>query len=86
MQKYGNIMKSIIQLIIQTMAFVFVFSFMFSLLNYLFDWHLGLKGQEVPGDPRAAMLFLGIGLVCAAISYFWGRKTTATSQSSGRSA
>jgi len=67
-------MKSIIQLIVQTMAFVFVFSFVFSLLNYFFDWHLGLKGQEVPGDPRAGLLFLGIGLVCAVISYFWGRK------------
>jgi drug/metabolite transporter (DMT)-like permease len=69
-----NTMKSIIQLIVQTLAFVFVFSFVFSLLNYLFDWHLGVKGQEVPGDPRAALLFLGIGLVCAGVSFFWGRK------------
>ena len=51
MQNYANFMKSIIQLIIQTMAFVFVFAFVFSLLNYLLDWHLGLKGQEVPAIP-----------------------------------
>jgi drug/metabolite transporter (DMT)-like permease len=75
-------MKNIIQLIIQTLAFVFVFSFVFSLLNYAFDWHLGVKGQEVPSDPRAALLFLGVGLVCGVISYFWGRKGSAASQSS----
>lgn len=77
-------MKNIIQLIVQTMAFVFVFSFVFSLMNYLFDWHLGLKGQEVPGDPRAATLFLAIGLVCAAISYFWGRKGPAGQNTKSR--
>jgi drug/metabolite transporter (DMT)-like permease len=75
-------MKSIIQLIVQTMAFVFVFSFAFSLLNYFFDWHLGLKGQEVPGDPRAAILFLGIGVLCAAVSFFWGRKKPASQRQS----
>ena len=73
-------MKNIIQLIIQTLAFVFVFSFVFSLLNYFFDWHLGLKGQEVPGDPRAAVLFLGLGLVCSIVSYLWGRKPAGANQ------
>ena len=73
-------MKNVIQLIIQTLAFVFVFSFVLSLLNYFFDWHLGLKGQEVPGDPRAAMLFLGLGLACSVVSYFWGRKPAGSNQ------
>ena len=75
-------MKGIIQLIVQTMAFVFVFSFVFSLLNYFFEWHVGFKGQEVPGDPRSALLFLGIGLVCAGISFFWGRKRPANQHQS----
>lgn len=78
-----NPMKGIIQLIVQTLAFVFVFSFFFSLLNYLFDWHLGVKGQEVPADPRAALLFLGVGLACAGVSYFWGRRSPSGRSVSG---
>ena len=74
-------MKNIILLFLQIFAFVFSLAFIFSLLNYAFGWHLGMKGQEVPGDPRAALLFLGLGLVCGAIVYIIGRKKTGATRS-----
>ena len=68
-------MKDIVALICQLVGFLLALAFFFSLGNYFFGWHLGLKGQEVPGDPRAAVLFLVIAAVCGAIAYFLGRKT-----------
>ena len=66
-------MKSMITLICQLVGVFLVFAFLFSLGNYFFGWHLGMKGQEVPGDPRAAAVFLGIGLVLGGCAYFLGR-------------
>lgn len=66
-------MKSMIALICQLVGVCLVLAFFFSLANYFFGWHLGMKGAEVPGDPRAAFLFLGIGLASGAGAYFLGR-------------
>lgn len=79
-------MKNITLLLLQIFAFVFSLAFVFSMLNYLLGWHLGMKGQEVPGDPRAALLFLGIGLVCGAVVYLAGRKKPVAIQNSGPNA
>jgi hypothetical protein len=51
-----------------------VIAFFCSLANYFFGWHLSLKGAEVPDDPRAALVFLGIGVLCLAVSYLISRK------------
>jgi hypothetical protein len=67
-------MKNLVILILHLVAALMGLAFIFALLNYFFGLHLGMKGQEVPDDPRAAFLFLGIGLVCGAIAYFGGRK------------
>jgi len=77
-------MKNIILLFLQIFAVIFSLAFVFSLLNYFFGWHMGMKGQEVPGDPRAALLFLGIGLVCGAVVYITGRKKPDGTQNSGQ--
>jgi hypothetical protein len=66
-------MKSMIALICQVVGFFLVLAFFFSLANYFFGWHLGMKGQEVPGDPRAAVLFLVIGLGSGLGAYVLGR-------------
>ena len=66
-------MKNLITLICQLVGVFLVLAFFFSLANYLFGWHLGLKGQEVPGDPRAAVLFLVVGLVFGGGAYLLGR-------------
>jgi len=67
-------MKGILSLILQLVGLFLVAAFVFSLINYFFGWHLGMKGQEVPADPGAAFMFLGIGLVSAGAGYFLGRK------------
>jgi predicted permease len=66
-------MKNIIVLICQLVGFFLVLAFFFSLANYLFGWHLGMKGQEVPGDPRAAVVFLAIGLASGTGAYLLTR-------------
>jgi len=67
-------MKDMVALICQLVGVVLVVAFFFSLANYFFGWHLGLKGSDVPGDPRAAVSFLVIGLASGAIGYFLGRR------------
>jgi hypothetical protein len=71
-------MKNIIALICQLVGFFLVLAFFFSLGNYFFGWHLGMKGQEVPGDPRAAVLFLVIGLASGSGAYLLSRSDKAT--------
>jgi hypothetical protein len=66
-------MKNLIALICQIVGLCLVLAFFFSLANYLFGLHLGMKGQEVPADPRAAVSFLVIGLASGAIAYFLSR-------------
>ena len=69
---FGNFicMKNLIALICQLVGLFLILAFFFSLANYLFGLHLGMKGQEVPADPRAAISFLVIGLMSGAIAYF----------------
>jgi hypothetical protein len=67
-------MKGILSLILQLVGLFLVVAFVFSLLNYMLGWHLGMKGQEVPADPGAAVMFLGIGLVSAGAGYLLDRK------------
>ena len=66
-------MKNIVILICQLVGFFLVLAFFFSLGNYFFGWHLGMKGSEVPGDPRAAAVFLVVGLAAGAGGYLLGR-------------
>jgi tellurite resistance protein TehA-like permease len=66
-------MKNMIALICQLVGFFLVLAFFFSLANYFFGWHLGMKGAEVPADPRAAALFLMIGLASGSGAYLLGR-------------
>lgn len=66
-------MKNMIALICQLVGFFLVLAFFFSLGNYFFGWHLGMKGQEVPADPRAAAVFLAVGLVSGVTAYFLTR-------------
>lgn len=70
-------MKNLIALICQIVGFFLVLAFFFSLANYLFGWHLGMKGQEVPADPRAAVMFLVIGLASGSGAYLLGRSPKA---------
>ena len=67
-------MKNMIALICQLVGFFLVLAFFFSLANYFFGWHLGMKGQEVPADPRAAAVFLAVGLVSGGSAYLLSRK------------
>jgi hypothetical protein len=67
-------MKGILSLILQLVGLFLVVAFVFSLINYTFGWHLGIKGQEVPADPGAAFMFLGIGLVSAGTGHLLDRK------------
>ena len=66
-------MKNTITLICQLIGFFLVLAFFFSLANYFFGWHLGMKGQEVPGDPRAAGVFLVVGIIFGGGAYLLGR-------------
>ena len=68
-----SIMKGILSLILQLLGLFLVVAFVFSLINYTFGWHLGMKGQEVPSDPGAAFMFLGIGLVSAGAGFLLDR-------------
>jgi tellurite resistance protein TehA-like permease len=67
-------MKNLIALICQIVGLFLILAFFFSLANYLFGLHLGMKGAEVPADPRAAVSFLVIGLASGAIAYFLTRR------------
>jgi hypothetical protein len=67
-------MKNLISLLCQLIAVILGLAFFFSLGNYFFGWHLGLKGQEVPADWRAALMFLGIAAVLGGLGYILGRE------------
>jgi hypothetical protein len=47
-----------------------------SLLNYFFDWHLGLYETEVPGEPDFAGIILILGLVVSAVGYYLNKKAS----------
>lgn len=67
-------MKNFIILIIQLCGFAFIFASFLSFLNFMFDWHLGYKGSEVPAEPEFAIVFLVLGLIVTAIGWFLNKK------------
>ena len=66
-------MKDLILMILQIVVVACLLGVFASTMNYFFDWHLGFKGAEAPGDPRAIVSFIIAAGVCGAIVYFWGR-------------
>ena len=52
-------MKNLIALICQIVGLFLILAFFFSLANNLFGLHLGMKGQEVPADPRGGCFIFG---------------------------
>ena len=67
-------MKNFLILIIQLCGFAFIFVSLLSFLNFMFDWQLGYKGTEVPGDPAFVVVFLILGLIVAPIGWFLNRR------------
>jgi hypothetical protein len=67
-------MKNILILISNICCFALGLAFIFSLLNYFFHLHLGMKGSEVPDDPRAALLILAFAAAFGGLSYLLQRK------------
>lgn len=63
-------------IIIRLTGAVLILSFFGSLLNYYFGWHLGIKGEEIPADPMAAIAFLVLGIILSVIGYFWDKKAS----------
>jgi hypothetical protein len=67
-------MKNMLLLICNLAAISFVFAFLFSLANSFFGLRLGLGGAKVPGGGAAAVSFLVIATLFAAVTYFLNRK------------
>lgn len=67
-------MKNFLILIVQLCGFAFIFVALLSFLNFMFDWGLGYKGTEVPGEPEFAVVFLVLGLIVAPIGWFLNRR------------
>lgn len=67
-------MKNFLILIIQLCGFAFIFVSLLSLLNFMFDWRLGYKGSEIPGEMEFAAVFLVLGLIVAPIGWFLNRR------------
>ena len=62
-------MKKMIATIFQLVGLFLVLAFFCSLANHFFGWHFGMEGQDVPDDPRAAVIFLIVGLVSVGCAY-----------------
>ena len=67
-------MKNIIILIIQLCGFAFIFVAFLSFLNFMFDWRLGYKGNEIPADIEFALVFLVLGLIVAPVGWFLNKR------------
>lgn len=67
-------MKNFVLMIIQLCGFAFIFVSLLSFLNNMFDWRLGYKGSEVPGDIEFALAFLVLGLIVAPVGWFLNRR------------
>jgi hypothetical protein len=67
-------MKNFIILIIQLCGYAFIFAAFLSFLNYMFGWHLGYKGAEVPAEPEFAIAFLVLGLITSTLGWFLNKK------------
>ncbi len=67
-------MKNFVLLIIQILGYVCIVASPISLLNYYFDWHIGMYDTEVPGELGFAIFILIFGLVVTGISHFLDKK------------
>lgn len=67
-------MKNFVILIIQICGFAFIFVAVLSFLNYMFGWHLGYKGSEIPAEIEFAIAFLVLGLIVTLIGWFLNKK------------
>jgi len=62
-------MKKMIATIFQLVGLFLVLAFFGSLANHFGGWHFGMEGEEIPDDPRAAVIFLIVGLVSVGCAY-----------------
>ncbi len=69
-------MKNFIIVVIQIAGVAFIIAFFLSLLNYFFDWHLGMYDAEVPAEPEFAVVILVLGLVTSGLGYFLDKKVS----------
>lgn len=67
-------MKNAIILVIQLCGYAFILVSFVSFLNYMFDWSIGYKGEQIPGEPEFAILFVVLGVVTSAIGWFLNKK------------
>jgi VIT1/CCC1 family predicted Fe2+/Mn2+ transporter len=67
-------MKDLILLLVQLVGVVSFLGGIFALMNRLFGFSIGTKGNPLPADFRAAAMLFGIAAVCGLIFYLLGRK------------
>ena len=67
-------MKSFAVLVIQLLGYACLLAAPISMLNYYFDWHIGLYDAEVPGEPGFAIIILIVGLVVSAVGYYLNKR------------
>ncbi len=67
-------MKNFIIVIIQLAGFAFIFVALLSFLNYMFGWHLGYQGSEVPAEIEFAIVFVVLGAITSLVGWFLNKK------------
>ncbi|MBS1797215.1 MAG: hypothetical protein JSS81_25540 [Acidobacteria bacterium] len=70
-------MKKFLLLFLSLGTVAFVIAGVFAFINYLTGWHLGFKGEAVPGDPVMGVLFLVLAGVFGGLSRWMERKNAA---------
>lgn len=67
-------MKSFAVLVIQLLGYACLMAVPISLLNFYFDWHIGIYDAEVPGEPGFAIFILVFGLIVSAAGYYLNKR------------
>ncbi len=67
-------MKNAIILIIQLCGYAFLFVAVLSFVNYMFGWHLGYKGSEIPAEIEFAIAFIVLGAVTSLVGWFLDKR------------
>ncbi|MEZ5347489.1 MAG: hypothetical protein R2681_18295 [Pyrinomonadaceae bacterium] len=67
-------MRDFILLIAEMFGYAMILGFFATLLNYYFDWRLGIYDVEMPDDPYIGIYFLVIGLIITIGVYFLNKK------------
>jgi len=67
-------MKSFAVLVIQLLGCACILAAPISVLNYYFDWHIGVYDAEVPGEPGFAIIILIIGLIVSGAGYYLNKR------------